>query len=62
MISFDDVVRVLTDVKLPDGNKMQFIQENNLDVYDIIDVANYVTIERDFYKRQCEKIEEVNND
>lgn len=27
---------------------------------DFIDVANYVSIERDFYKRQCEKIEEDN--
>ena len=58
MITFDEVIRVLTDVKLPNENKMQFIQENELNEYDLMDVANYVTIERNFYKRRCERLAE----
>lgn len=56
MITFDKVIRVLTDVKLPNENKMQFIIENELNGYDLIDIANYVTIERNFYKRRTERL------
>lgn len=58
MITFDEVIRVLADVKLPNENKMQFILENELNGYDLTDVANYVTIERNFYKRRCERLAE----
>ena len=58
MITFEEVIQVFTDVKLPNENKMQFIQQNGLNEYDLMDVANYVTIERNFYKRRCERLAE----
>ena len=55
MISFDEVVRVLTNIKIPCKDKKRFIEKHELSGNDIIDVINIVTIERDFYKRRCEK-------
>lgn len=55
-MDFCEVVNVLTNVNLPHNEVMKFIDDNNLDIHDIIDVVNYITIERNFYKRRCVKL------
>lgn len=56
MVTFDEVVRVLTNIKIPCEDKKKFIEKHELSGNDIIGVINIVTIERDFYKRRCEKL------
>ena len=55
MVTFDEIVRVMTK-KIPCEDKKRFIEKHELSGNDIIDVINIVTIERDFYKRRCEKL------
>lgn len=56
MTTFEQVVNILTDNKTPYQAKREFIELNELSEDDLIDIANYVTIERNFYKRQCERL------
>lgn len=56
MTTFEQVVNILTDNKTPYQAKREFIELNELSELDLIDIANYVTIERNFYKRRCEKL------
>ena len=56
MTTFEQAVSVLTDTKMPYEEKEKFIKENELSELDLIDIANYATIERNFYKRRCEKL------
>lgn len=56
MATFEQVVSVLTNVKTPYEEKEKFIKENELSELDLIDVANYVTIECNFYKRRCGRL------
>lgn len=58
MITFEQAVNVLTNVKMPYDEKEKFIKENELTELDIIDIANYATIERNFYTRRCKRLEE----
>lgn len=56
MTTFEHIINVLTDSKIPQDFKDALIKEEDVTVEDLIDIANYVTIERNFYKRRCEKI------
>lgn len=56
MTTFEQAVSVLTDTKMPYEDKEKFIKENGLSELDLIDIANYVTIERNFYKRRTERL------
>lgn len=56
MATFEQVVNILTDSKTPYQAKQEFIKDKELSELDLIDIANYVTIERNFYKRRCEKL------
>lgn len=56
MTTFEQAVNILTDNKTPYQAKREFIELNELSEDDLIDIANYVTIERNFYKRQCERL------
>jgi hypothetical protein len=56
MTTFEQAVSVLTDTKMPYEEKEKFIKENGLSELDLIDIANYVTIERNFYKRRTERL------
>lgn len=56
MTTFEQAVRVLTNTKMPYVDKEKFIKENELSELDLIDIANYVTIERNFYKRRTERL------
>jgi len=58
MTPFELVVNTLTNQKIPQEFKDALIKEEEITVEDLIDIANYVTIERNFYKRRCEKIRE----
>ena len=58
MTAFEHIVNVLTDCKMPQDFKDALIKEEELTVEDLIDIANYVTIERNFYTRRCRKLEE----
>ena len=63
-ITLNDIVDVLSNIKLSDEDKATWIHLNNVTTEDLIDAVNYVTIERNFYKRRCGfvKIETTNND
>lgn len=56
MTTFEQIVSVLTNTKMPYEEKEKFIKENELSELDLIDIANYVTIERNFYKRRTERL------
>lgn len=56
MTTFEQAVKVLTNTKMPYEDKEKFIKENELSELDLIDIANYVTIERNFYKRRTERL------
>lgn len=56
MTTFEQIVSVLTNTKMPYEDKEKFIKENELSELDLIDIANYVTIERNFYKRRTERL------
>lgn len=56
MTTFEQAVSVLTNTKKPYEDKEKFIKENELSELDLIDIANYVTIERNFYKRRTERL------
>ena len=56
MITFEQAVSTLTNVKAPYEDKEKFIKENELSELDLIDIANYITIERNFYKRRCGRL------
>ena len=56
MTTFEQAVSVLTNTKMPYEDKEKFIKENGLSELDLIDIANYVTIERNFYKRRTERL------
>jgi hypothetical protein len=56
MTTFEQAVSVLTNTKMPYEEKEKFIKENGLSELDLIDIANYVTIERNFYKRRTERL------
>ena len=55
MVTFEEVLRVLTNLKISYDNKAKFIKKYALDIDDLIDVINTVTIERNFYERKCKK-------
>ena len=61
MISFEQVVNELADVKKPYQAKVQFITDNELNVDDLSDVVNYMTIERNFYRRRSNVLEKGDN-
>ncbi len=54
MITLNTIIDVLSDNKLQHEDKMQWMASNHVSVQDVIDAANYVTIERNFYKRKCQ--------
>ena len=56
MTTFEQAVSMLTNTKMPYEDKEKFIKENELSELDLIDIANYVTIERNFYKRRTERL------
>lgn len=56
MTTFEEAVSVLTNTKTPYEEKEKFIKENDLSELDLIDIANYVTIERNFYKRRTTRL------
>lgn len=56
MTTFEHIVNVLTDSKMPQDFKDALIKEQGLTIEDLIDIANYVTIERNFYKRRAERL------
>lgn len=56
MTTFEQAVSVLTNTKMPYEDKEKFIKEKELSELDLIDIANYVTIERNFYKRRTERL------
>jgi len=56
MTTFEHIVNVLTDSKLPQDFKDALIKEEEITEEDLIDIANYVTIERNFYTRRCERL------
>jgi hypothetical protein len=56
MTTFEQAVSMLTNTKMPYEDKEKFIKENELSELDPIDIANYVTIERNFYKRRTERL------
>ena len=58
MATFEHIVNVLTDCKMPQDFKGALIKEQELTIEDLIDIANYVTIERNFYTRRCRRLEE----
>ena len=58
MATFEHIVNVLTDSKMPQDFKDALIKEEELTEEDLIDIANYVTIERNFYTRRCRRLEE----
>lgn len=58
MTTFEQAVSVLTNTKMPYEDKEKFVKENELSELDLIDIANYVTIERNFYTRRCRRLEE----
>ena len=62
MATFEHIVNVLTDCKIPQDFKDALIKEEGVTVEDLIDIANYVTIERNFYTRRCRKLEEKMQD
>ncbi len=63
-ITLEDIVDVLSNIKLSDEDKAKWIRLNNVTTEDLIDVVNNVTIERNFYKRRCGLIKSktTNND
>ena len=58
MVTFEHIVNVLTDSKMPQDFKDALIKEEDVTAEDLIDIANYVTIERNFYTRRCMRLEE----
>lgn len=54
MITLNDIINVLSDNKLTHEEKSGWMHSNHITVQDLIDAVNYVTIERNFYKRKCE--------
>lgn len=54
MITLNDIINVLSDNKLTYEEKSGWMHSNNITNQDLIDAVNYVTIERNFYKRKCE--------
>ena len=58
MATFEHIVNVLTDSKMPQDFKDALIKEEEITAEDLIDIANYVTIERNFYTRRCMRLEE----
>ena len=58
MATFEHIVNVLTDSKMPQDFKDALIKEEDVTAEDLIDIANYVTIERNFYTRRCMRLEE----
>lgn len=50
----DTIIDVLSDNKLTHEEKSGWMHSNNITNQDLIDAANYVTIERNFYKRKYE--------
>jgi hypothetical protein len=58
MATFEHIVNVLTDSKMPKDFKDALIKEEELTEEDLIDIANYVNIERNFYTRRCMRLEE----
>ena len=54
MITLNTIIDVLSDNKLQHEDKMQWMASNHVSIQDVIDAANYVIIERNFYKRKCE--------
>lgn len=56
MTPFEVVVNTITNQKIPQDFKDALIKEEELTEEDLIDIANYVTIERNFYARRCEKL------
>lgn len=53
MITMNDIIDVLSDNKLTHEEKFGWMHSNHITVQDLIDAVNYVTIERNFYKRKC---------
>ena len=62
MATFENIVNVLTDCKMPQDSKDALIEEEELTVEDLIDITNYVTIERNFYARRCKRLNEKTQD
>lgn len=58
MTTFENIVNVLTDSKMPQDFKDALIKEEEITEEDLIDIANYVNIERNFYTRRCRRLEE----
>ena len=58
MATFEHIVNVLTDCKMPQDFKDALIKEEEIIEEDLIDIANYVAIERNFYTRRCRRLEE----
>ena len=58
MTTFENIVNVLTDSKMSQDFKDALIKEEEITEEDLIDIANYVTIERNFYTRRCRRLEE----
>lgn len=54
MITLNDIIDVLSDSKLTHEEKSGWMYSNLITSKDLIDAVNYVTIERNFYKRKCE--------
>ena len=58
MATFEHIVNTLTNQKIPQDFKDALIKEEEVTAEDLIDIANYVTIERNFYTRRCRRLEE----
>ena len=61
-IALEDIVDVLSNIKLSGEDKAKWIRINNVTTEDLIDAVNHVTIERNFYKRRCGIIKSTNNE
>ncbi len=58
MITINDILRTINDKDISQAEKRNFIEENKLTIDDIIDAINYVTIERNFYRRRCSELKQ----
>jgi len=56
MTTLNDIIDVLSDNKLTHEEKSGWMDSNYITMQDLIDAVNYVTIQRNFYKRRCELI------
>ena len=53
MVSLEEIIQTLSDNRNSPESKREFIRKNELTVDDLVDAVNFVTIQRNFYKRRC---------